>query len=185
MTPISCQQCNGRTPYRIRPDRHFECTNCGGRLNPADIDPDGHEVWGVETDGTLCYVTSPGHSLENFMQAAEEYLTADTCPNPEYARQSSVTNMWEYIDEYTEANQLNHDPTRNRRLLLHRSEIRKLTQRMQKEQGSTLVPLEIYFKRGYAKVLLGVARGKKLYDKRAAIKARDDKRNMDKALRRR
>jgi SsrA-binding protein len=90
-----------------------------------------------------------------------------------------------HIEEYTEANQLNHDPTRNRRLLLHRSEIRKLQQRMQKEQGSTLVPLEIYFKRGYAKVLLGLARGKKLFDKRATIKARDDKRNMDRALRRR
>jgi SsrA-binding protein len=90
-----------------------------------------------------------------------------------------------HIEEYTEANQLNHDPTRNRRLLLHKSEIRKLTQRMQKEQGSTLVPLEIYFKRGYAKLLLGLARGKKLFDKRAAIKSRDDKRNMDRALRHR
>jgi len=100
-------------------------------------------------------------------------------------RGSEVILHGTHIDEYTEANQLNHDPTRNRRLLLHRSEIRKLTQRMQKEQGSTLVPLEIYFKRGYAKVLLGLARGKKLFDKRASIKARDDKRNMEKALRRR
>lgn len=90
-----------------------------------------------------------------------------------------------HIDEYVEANQMNHDPTRYRRLLLHKSEIRKLMLRMQKEQGSTLVPLEIYFKRGYAKILLGLARGKKVYDKRATIKARDDKRNMDKALKHR
>jgi SsrA-binding protein len=90
-----------------------------------------------------------------------------------------------HIDEYVEANQLNHDPTRSRRLLLHRREIRRLVQRMQKEQGSTLIPLEIYFKRGYAKVMLGLGKGKKLFDKRQAIKERDDKRNMEKALRRR
>ncbi len=90
-----------------------------------------------------------------------------------------------HIEEYVEANQLNHDPTRNRRLLLHRREIRRLEQRMQKEPGTTLVPLEIYFKRGYAKVLLGLAKGKKLFDKRASIKKREDKRNMEKALRRR
>jgi SsrA-binding protein len=90
-----------------------------------------------------------------------------------------------HIDEYVEANQMNHDPTRTRRLLLHKREIRKLQQRIQKENGATLVPLEIYFKRGYAKVLLALAQGKKLFDKRAAIKERDDKRNMDKMLRRR
>ena len=90
-----------------------------------------------------------------------------------------------HIDEYVEANQMNHDPTRTRRLLLHRREIRKLALRIQKENGATLIPLEIYFQRGYAKVLLGLAKGKKLFDKRAAIKERDDKRNMDKALRRR
>jgi SsrA-binding protein len=99
-------------------------------------------------------------------------------------RNSEVVLLGCHIDEYTEANQLNHDPTRQRRLLLHRREIRKLQQRMQKEQGATLIPLEIYFRRGYAKVLLGVAKGKKQFDKRASIKARDDKRNMQKALRR-
>jgi SsrA-binding protein len=90
-----------------------------------------------------------------------------------------------HIEEYVEANQLNHDPTRTRRLLLHRREIRRLQQRLQKEQGSTLIPLELYFRRGYVKVLLGIAKGKKLFDKRATIKERDDKRNMEKALRRR
>src|SRR5271170_5016836 len=65
-----------------------------------------------------------------------------------------------HIDEYTQANQMNHDPTRS--LLLHAREIRKLQQHTQKEQGSTLIPLEIYFKRGYAKVLLALAKGKKL-----------------------
>ncbi len=90
-----------------------------------------------------------------------------------------------HIDEYVEANQFNHDATRTRRLLLHRREIRRLTQRLQKEQGATLIPLEMYFTRGFAKVLLGVAKGKKAFDKRQAIKEREDRRNMDKALRRR
>jgi SsrA-binding protein len=104
-----------------------------------------------------------------------------------------------HIDEYVEANQLNHDPTRTRRLLLHRREIRRLEQKLQKESGgggkekggpskgggATLIPLEIYFRRGYAKVLLGIAKGKKSFDKRRAIKDRDDKRSMEKALRRR
>jgi SsrA-binding protein len=100
-------------------------------------------------------------------------------------RDGQVTLIACHIDEYVEANQMNHDPTRNRRLLLHKREIRKLQVRIQKENGATLVPLEIYFRRGYAKVLLALAQGKKLFDKRQAIKERDDKRNMDKALRRR
>jgi SsrA-binding protein len=89
-----------------------------------------------------------------------------------------------HIDEYVESNQFNHDPTRTRRLLLHRREIRRLTVRMQKEGSATLIPLEIYFKRGFAKVLLGIAQGKANYDKRAAIKERDEKRNLQQALRR-
>jgi len=89
-----------------------------------------------------------------------------------------------HVEEYVEANRLNHDPTRTRRLLLHRREILRLEHRLAKENSATLIPLEIYWKRGYAKVLLGVAIGKKQYDKRAAIKEREDKRNMDKALRR-
>jgi SsrA-binding protein len=100
-------------------------------------------------------------------------------------REGQIWLLGCHIDEYVEANQLNHDPTRSRRLLMHRREIRRLTQRMSKEQGSTLVPLEIYFRRGYAKVLLALATGKKQFDKRQAIKQRDDKRNMEKALRRR
>ena len=115
-------------------------------------------------------------------------------------RDGQVLLMGCHIDEYVEANQLNHDPTRTRRLLLHRREIRRLIQRLQKESGggnsgelggpsrgggATLVPLEMYFRRGYAKVLLGIARGKKQFDKRRSIKERDDKRSMEKALRRR
>jgi len=89
-----------------------------------------------------------------------------------------------HIDEYEQANQLNHDPTRTRRLLLKKREIRKLQLKLSKEPGTTLIPLEMYFKRGYAKIALALAKGKGAYDKRAAIKERDDKRNMERALRR-
>ncbi len=98
-------------------------------------------------------------------------------------RNGEVELLGAHIDEYEMANQLNHDPTRGRRLLLHRREIRRLMQRMQKERGLTLIPLEIYFKRGYAKVLLGLAKGKAQYDKRQDIKEREDRISMEKALR--
>jgi len=90
-----------------------------------------------------------------------------------------------HIEEYEEANQFNHDPTRTRRLLLHRREIRRLEQRLKKEAGSTLVPLEMYFKHGFAKLLLAIAQGKQAHDKRAAIKERDAKRALTQAMRRR
>ena len=99
-------------------------------------------------------------------------------------RDGQVYMLGCHIEEYTEANQLNHDPTRTRRLLLHKREIRRLTQRMAKEQKATLIPLEMYFRRGFVKVLLGIAKGKQAFDKRAAIKERDDKRAVQQALRR-
>ena len=75
-----------------------------------------------------------------------------------------------------------HDPDRKRKLLLHRREIAELAARTQQE-GLTLVPLSIYFKEGRAKVELGLARGRKLYDKRAAIAKRDAERELDRARR--
>jgi SsrA-binding protein len=70
-----------------------------------------------------------------------------------------------HISPYSHGNRENHDPTRNRKLLLHMREIQKLIGKSQ-EKGLTLVPLRVYLKRGKVKVELGVARGKKLYDKR-------------------
>lgn len=90
-----------------------------------------------------------------------------------------------HIEEYEQSNQFNHDPTRIRRLLLHKREIRRLEQRLKKEAGATLIPLEIYFRRGFAKVLLALAKGKTKFDKRDAIKAREDQRNIQQAMRRR
>ena len=87
------------------------------------------------------------------------------------------------IPEYLEANRMNHKPKRSRKLLLHRKEILTLAAKFL-ERGLTLVPLQIYFKRGLAKVELRVAKGRKLYDKRQAIKSRDAKRDIDRVIRR-
>jgi SsrA-binding protein len=86
-----------------------------------------------------------------------------------------------HISEYGPSAQFGHDPTRKRKLLLHAREIDRLTGKV-KEKGLTLVPLRMYFKNGRAKVELGVARGKKLYDKRESIKQRETRREMDRAM---
>lgn len=94
--------------------------------------------------------------------------------------------VWLYgcdIPEYLEANRMNHKPKRPRKLLLHRSEIEKVAAKAS-EKGLTLVPLQIYFKNGLAKVELSVARGRKTYDKREALKKQEARREMDRGLRR-
>lgn len=94
--------------------------------------------------------------------------------------------VWLYgcdIPEYLEANRMNHKPKRPRKLLLHRREIEKIAAKAT-EKGLTLVPLQIYFKDGLAKVELSVAKGRKTYDKREALKKHDAKREMDRILRR-
>jgi SsrA-binding protein len=87
-----------------------------------------------------------------------------------------------HISPYEKASHFNHEPTRTRKLLLHRREIRKMIGAVER-QGLTLVPLELYFKKGMVKVALGLGRGKKLYDKRADEKKRDDDREMQRAVR--
>ncbi len=82
-----------------------------------------------------------------------------------------------YIGKYEEANIFNHDERRNRKLLLNKREILKLRDKVE-ISGYTLVPIKLYFKDNRAKILLGVARGKKNYDKRETIKERDIKRNV-------
>jgi len=77
-----------------------------------------------------------------------------------------------HISEYTHGNINNHEPLRERKILLHREEIRRLDRR-RKTAGLTLIPLRLYLKKGRIKVELAVARGKKLYDKRESIKKRD------------
>lgn len=82
-----------------------------------------------------------------------------------------------HINEYRFGNINNHEPLRNRKLLLNKREIRKIKQQLE-EKGLTLVPLKIYFKDSLVKVEIGIARGKKLYDKRQSIKKRDIERNL-------
>ncbi|RJQ54570.1 MAG: SsrA-binding protein SmpB [Actinobacteria bacterium] len=89
-----------------------------------------------------------------------------------------------HISPYSHGNIANHEPTRTRKLLLHKDEIKRLTGKVQ-EKGLTLVPLRIYFKGNVAKVELGLARGKAKYDKRAAIAERDREREVERALRER
>lgn len=89
-----------------------------------------------------------------------------------------------HISPYEQGNRYNHDPLRTRKLLLHRREINKLIG-LTKEKGYTLVPLKIYIKNGLAKLDLAIAKGKKLYDKREAMKKRDAEREAQRALRER
>ena len=89
-----------------------------------------------------------------------------------------------HISPYHHGSDANHDPERRRKLLLHRREIGRLTGKVA-ERGLTLIPLRLYFKKGRAKVELGLARGKKLHDKRATIRERDERREMAKEARER
>jgi SsrA-binding protein len=92
-----------------------------------------------------------------------------------------VLNM--FIGEYKEGNIFNHDETRTRKLLMHKNEIMKLSNKVSLE-GYTLIPLKVYFKDNKAKLLLGLCKGKKDYDKRESIKERDIEREISKKYKR-
>ncbi len=87
-----------------------------------------------------------------------------------------------HISPYPWAHYDNHDPLQVRKLLLHKYEIKKLYSKVN-EMGYSLIPLKLYFKNGKVKILLGLAKGKRQYDKRQTIKKRDEKRDLDRALR--
>jgi SsrA-binding protein len=86
-----------------------------------------------------------------------------------------------HISEYAQGNRFNHDPLRNRKLLLHKKEIAKLIGTT-KDKGITIVPLRMYIKNGVAKVLIGVAKGKHEYDKRETIKRREQDRQIARVM---
>lgn len=87
-----------------------------------------------------------------------------------------------HISEYAEGSYNNHDPLRDRKLLLHRSEIEKLSKK-KKDVGLTIIPVRLYLNsKGLAKVKIALAKGKKLYDKRQNLKLKDDKRQMDRMM---
>jgi len=87
-----------------------------------------------------------------------------------------------HITPYPFGNLFNHDPDRERRLLVHKQEIKRL-KRKTDEKGYTLIPLKIYLKKGYVKLEIGIAVGKKMHDKREAIKERDQKRDLQREMR--
>ncbi|HLR40369.1 MAG TPA: SsrA-binding protein SmpB [Virgibacillus sp.] len=86
-----------------------------------------------------------------------------------------------HIAPYEQGNRFNHEPTRSRKLLLHRKQIDKLIGLTQ-QQGYALVPLKVYIKNGVAKVLIGLGKGKKKYDKREDLKQKQMKRDIDRAM---
>ncbi len=90
-----------------------------------------------------------------------------------------ILNM--HISHYEEGNIFNHEETRTRKLLLHKKEILKLSDKI-KINGYTIVPIKLYFKKNKAKILIGLAKGKKTYDKRETIKKRDVERDIQKRL---
>jgi SsrA-binding protein len=89
-----------------------------------------------------------------------------------------------HISPFEQGNIFNHDPLRTRKLLLHKKQIKYLIEET-KTTGVTLVPLRVYLKNGVAKVLIGLAKGKKSYDKRDALKQKDMKREIDRAMKER
>ena len=90
--------------------------------------------------------------------------------------------MEAYVAPYTEANRFNHEPRRPRQLLLHKREIRKMHDTA-RQKGLTVIPTKVYLKGGRAKVEIALARGKKLHDKRQAIKERDTERELKRQIR--
>lgn len=88
-----------------------------------------------------------------------------------------------HINEYIQGNRFNHDPLRNRKLLLHKKQIHRLGIAAQ-DKGVTLIPLKVYLKHGFAKVLIGVAHGKREFDKRETIKRREQDRQIARVMKR-
>ena len=96
-------------------------------------------------------------------------------------RRNEIFLVNSHIAEYKEGNIFNHEPTRTRKLLLHKREILKLNDKVSQE-GLTLIPLKLYFKKNKVKVLLGLCKGKKTFDKRETIKERDLQRENQKLM---
>ncbi len=86
-----------------------------------------------------------------------------------------------YVAKYEEGNQFNHDELRTRKLLLHKKEIKKMKEVLERE-GYSFIPLKLYLKKGFVKILIGMAKGKKNYDKRESIKKKDLERENKKYM---
>ena len=93
-------------------------------------------------------------------------------------RRGEIWVVGMHIAAYKEATDQNHDPLRDKKLLLHKNEIKRLSRRVE-EKGFTLIPLRLYFKKNLAKLEVGIARGKRLHDKKATIAEKDTKRDLE------
>jgi SsrA-binding protein len=133
----------------------------------------GHDYFILETiEAGLVLTGTEVKSLRHGKASlAEAYATVE-------GREAWVRQL--HIPPYEQGNRWNVDPVRPRKLLLHREEIETLRKAVS-QKGQTIVPLKLYFSAGYAKLLLGVAKGKKTHDKRHAIAERDARREMDRA----
>lgn len=109
------------------------------------------------------------------LSIAQAYISID-------GREAWLVNA--HVAPYDQASRFNHDPLRQRKLLLHRSEIKKLYESV-RQKGTTIVPLRVYLKDGKAKVEIALAKGKKHYDKRAEIAKRDAQRELDRRYKQR
>ncbi len=130
----------------------------------------------IETlEAGISLVGSEIKSIRNSAISIEEaYIRTD-------GKQAFLVNA--HIAPYIEANRFNHEPTRERRLLLHKNEILMMYNEI-KQKGMTIVPLQVYLKDGLAKLEIGIAKGKKLYDKREDIAKRDEERERARDRRR-
>jgi len=134
-----------------------------------------YEILDKYTCGMVLYGTEIKSIRENKASIKEGYC---------YVNKGEVFVKGMNISEYSHGGYTNHEPTRTRKLLLNRQEIGKIEKKV-KVSGITIVPLHLFLSdKGFAKLEIGIARGKKLYDKRESLKTKDVKRDMDRALKR-
>ena len=153
-------------------------------MKPADKDPDERISIARNKRATFDY-----HIMETFEAGlvlsgteVKALRTGKANIGEAYGvlRDGEVYLLNAHIPPYTQGGYVNHEPTRSRKLLLHRREIRRLIGSVER-QGLTLVPLELYFKRGKAKIAMALGKGKKVHDKRETLRQKDAEREMARA----
>jgi SsrA-binding protein len=156
-----------------------------GKKNPKNSTDDGRKMIAVNKKARHQFLILDRFEAGIALQGTEVKSLRDgkVSLGEAYARidDGEVFLLGAHIDVYKAGSYLNHEPTRRRKLLLHKREINRLVGKLN-ERGLTLVPLSMYFKRGLAKVELGLARGKKAADKRETIKKRDVSRDIERAM---
>jgi SsrA-binding protein len=147
--------------------------------------PDGRKMISVNKEARFSYAIEDKYEAGLVLQGTEVKSLREGRVNlkESYARvkDGEIFLYNCHISEYSHGNRQNHDPLRPRKLLLHRQEIKRLFGKVS-QQGYTLVPLQLYFTHGKAKLEIGLGKGKKLHDKRQTIKERTAKREIERAF---